>query len=269
MIRNITILAYLIVGTFLISCSDDDVKVDPTKGLFKVTEGEIADANVKLELWSEQEALVAGYNKIFFAVYDLDNNKRITDAHIHFNPVMDMGDMSHSTFTEDPEEEAVNKIFPASVAFIMPSGDMGTWTMEVHLHNHLNDLSGEIEFPITVESVSPAQSKSFVTEAEEKIFVTYYFPKGKKVGINDFEVIAFKKVTNDEFVAVEDLTIALEPEMPSMGHGSPNNVNPVHSTNGHYQGKVNFTMTGDWRLNLTLSRGETLLNELYFDVTLE
>ncbi|MDZ7648356.1 MAG: FixH family protein [Cytophagales bacterium] len=52
--------------------------------------------------------------------------------------------------------------------------------------------------------------------------------------------------------------------MPSMGHGSPNNVNPTHSSKGSYKGKVNFTMTGDWRLNLNISQGEAVLKDLLF-----
>jgi len=53
--------------------------------------------------------------------------------------------------------------------------------------------------------------------------------------------------------------------MPSMGHGSPNNVNPVLTKNGHYKGKVNFTMTGDWRINLELNKdGKT--TKTFFDL---
>jgi hypothetical protein len=70
-------------------------------------------------------------------------------------------------------------------------------------------------------------------------------------------------------VPVNDYSIVLTPEMPSMGHGSPNNVNPTFSSNGHYTGKVNYTMTGDWRLNLSLSQSGTLVKELYFDVVVE
>jgi hypothetical protein len=53
--------------------------------------------------------------------------------------------------------------------------------------------------------------------------------------------------------------------MPSMGHGSPNNINPLHIKNGHYKGKVNFTMTGDWRINLVLNKdGKT--SSTFFDL---
>ncbi len=51
--------------------------------------------------------------------------------------------------------------------------------------------------------------------------------------------------------------------MPSMGHGSPNNVNPVHRELGHYHGSVNFTMTGDWLVELDFVKGDSLFHVEY------
>ncbi|MNR44863.1 hypothetical protein D3C85_1636520 [compost metagenome] len=58
----------------------------------------------------------------------------------------------------------------------------------------------------------------------------------------------------------------MTPEMPSMGHGSPNNVEPVITKNGIYKGKVNFTMTGDWKINFVLAKGGQS-NVTFFDLT--
>jgi hypothetical protein len=54
--------------------------------------------------------------------------------------------------------------------------------------------------------------------------------------------------------------------MPTMNHGSPNNVNPVHKGNGHYKGKVNFTMTGLWRLHFTLKAGDAIAKADSLDI---
>jgi len=40
---------------------------------------------------------------------------------------------------------------------------------------------------------------------------------------------------------------------------SSNNQNPVLSANGHYVGKVNLTMTGDWKLDIDLLNGQTTI----------
>jgi hypothetical protein len=151
----------------------------------------------------------------------------------------------------------------------MPSSDMGAWKMEVRVHNHHKEKEGTATFDIIVANPPTTQIKSFVTGTGEKIFVSYNFPEEKKVGVNDFEVIAHRMVSGMEFVPIEDYTIQLEPEMPSMGHGSPNNVDPAYEADGRYVGKVNFTMTGDWRLNLLLNRADDAEQSLFFDVTLE
>ncbi len=53
-----------------------------------------------------------------------------------------------------------------------------------------------------------------------------------------------------------------------MGHGSPNNVNPVSTGKGHYKGKVNFTMTGEWKINVIVKKdGNIISKDLYFNTT--
>lgn len=73
------------------------------------------------------------------------------------------------------------------------------------------------------------------------------------------------------FPAIDGYTMTMTPEMPSMGHGSPNNVNPVSSGMGKYDGKVNFTMTGYWKVNFEFltESGETVKTGQYFDVTFQ
>lgn len=266
------IFIYLIITSFIFTltrCAEDEVKVDPTEGLVKLSDGYALGAAARLELWGSENYFV-GFNKITAVLYDSLSNQRITDAHILFSPEMSMmGGMKHACPVENPEEESVNEGFPGAVEFIMPTSDMGSWKLKVIVNNHLYNKSGSANFDIVVNNPTTAKVKSFVTEANEKIFIGYYFPDKMKVGVNTFEVTAYQMVSAYEFTPVENFTISLTPEMPSMGHGSPNNVDPVYSSGGHYKGKVNFTMTGDWRLNLLVSRNGSAMKELYFDVTLE
>ena len=64
---------------------------------------------------------------------------------------------------------------------------------------------------------------------------------------------------------LDDLTLEITPEMPTMGHGSPGNVNPTPQGNGHYLGTVNFTMAGPWTVTVVAKRGETVLGETVFE----
>ncbi len=265
-IKTILPLLYLLsASTLFYSCSENETKINPTAGLVKITEGYALGAGAKVELWAREE-LFAGYNQLYFVLYDSTTGNRIHDSHIHLNPVMNMHTMSHSCPVEEPESEAVNELFPSAIMFTMPSGDMGSWSLEVKIHNHLNGLFGKALLSINVKNTTSSRVTSFQTGTGAKYYLSYFFPEKMKVGVNDFEVIVYT-ITEGNFIPVENLTINFTPTMPSMDHGSPNNQDPQHFAKGHYKGKANFTMTGDWRLNLELiDENESVIGEKYFDI---
>ncbi len=242
---------------------------DPFAGLTKIAEGYAAGAAAKVQLWSKT-ALFTGYNNVFIAVLDSAKGTIVTDAHIHLTPMMDMGMMKHSAPYENPASTiAVNSLFPCQIVFIMSSMG-GSWSVDVEVHNHSTDKEGVASLAVTVADKTPAILKSTVAKNDSaKLFVSYLRPSSLKVGINDFEIAIHKKMAMMSFPFDSTYTVVITPEMPSMGHGSPNNVNPTHTAKGHYKGKVNFTMTGDWRINLDIYKnGAVVDTSLYFDVTL-
>jgi hypothetical protein len=57
--------------------------------------------------------------------------------------------------------------------------------------------------------------------------------------------------------------------MPSMGHGSSGNINPIHTSLGHYLGKVNFSMVGAWQIKVTLKKNAKLIDDkIIFNVNI-
>lgn len=266
---KIIFLLFVVTAIFTFqSCSNEEaVSPDPTAGLTFITGGYAAGAATKVELYAEQD-LFAGYNPLFIALFDSATHNRIGEAEIALHPLMSMATMSHSCPVENPEAKSVDHLFPAGILFTMPSGDMGTWTLEMTINNILKGSSGKATFNIVVQPTSPSQLISFVTDNGARYYLGYRFDRKINVGVNPFEVIAFTR-EGSEYLPAENLTIKLTPEMPSMDHGSPNNTDPVHIGAGHYSGSVNFTMTGEWRLNLELSDGATDLGVKYFDVTVQ
>ncbi|MBL7745082.1 MAG: FixH family protein [Chitinophagaceae bacterium] len=252
----------------LTACTKNDIpEPDPTQGLTKLTEGYAAGASAKVEVYMKGSQVNTGYTRFYIALYDSVSGKRMDESHIHLTPMMDMGSMQHSAPYENPSSEnAVNHLFSCSVVFIMPSTS-GTWTLKVQVHNHLNGKEGSLTIPITVTDPVKATTKSFISLNDGgKYFVSLIEPSSPKVGINDMEIAIYKKKTMMEFPADSSLSVTLTPEMPTMGHGSPNNINPVHIGNGHYKGKVNFTMTGLWRLNLDFAADTAVADStFYFD----
>ncbi len=262
------IIALLSV-VLITSCSKDSAEPDPSMGYIQLASGFAAGTSTHVEVYATDSAFT-GYNKLYILLKDSVTGKPVDNAAVLLNPMMAMMSMSHSSPKENPVSNiAVNHFFPCSVSFIMPS-TAGTWTLGVQIQNLENGKSGTASFTINVKDPFYAKMFSFKSLADNSTtyFVGYAEPSKPIVGINDLELVIYKKESMMLFPADSSLSVMVTPEMPTMNHGSPNNVDPVHVINGHYKGKVNFTMTGLWRLNLKLKSGTTVVDSThYIDLT--
>ena len=265
------------ISVSLFSCenTNDENAIDPLDGLTKLKEGYALGASAKVEIWGKKNFFV-GYNNLAVVVYDsLNPKEKITDAHIQFLPLMTLGmgamAIQHACPVENPDETAIDDVFPGALAFIMPTTTSGTWKLGVAVHNHKNDKDGVANFDISVDNPTTSALSVFTALAPDnnKLVLSIIEPSKPKVGINDIEFTLHRKVSMMDWPADDSYTIEITPEMPSMGHGSPNNINPVSSGNGHYKGKVNFTMTGEWKINVLVKKdGNTISKDVYFNLTL-
>ena len=270
-------LTYILAASFMLfSCTKDNEEtvIDPLAGLIKLKEGYALGASAKVEIWGKKNFFV-GYNNLVVVLFDsLNLKEKITDAHIHFIPVMNMkmGMMTkqHACPVENPDEATVNNVFSGAVAFIMATETDGSWKLGVAIHNHKYDKEGEAEFDITVDNPATSILSVFTSQSADssKLVLSLIQPTAPKIGMNDIEFTIHKKADMMNFPADDSYTIEIAPEMPSMGHGSPNNVNPANTGNGHYIGKVNFTMTGEWKVNVLVKKdGNTVSKNAYFNIT--
>ena len=85
----IKLLPILLLVTGISACSDDESTFNPTEGLTRIGDAYALGAGTKVELWAKED-LFAGYNNVFVALYDSVGGERITQAHVHFDPVMTM-----------------------------------------------------------------------------------------------------------------------------------------------------------------------------------
>ncbi len=253
-------------------CSDSDNTQapnnnNPTLQLSKIDSGFATGSSSIVALYSES-SLKTGYNKIYAAVYDSATGAAITDAHVSITPMMDMGTMIHSAPKEDPTEDIVEgKWFKGAVVFIMPSNSTQFWEMHVHVHNHTAPgmPSGEVMFSGLSVADNSTKYKTLQASDGSRLYLSYIEPSKPIVGINDLEFTVHKRTDMMNFPPDESFTTTIYPWMPSMGHGSPNNVDPVASGQGHYKGKVNFTMTGDWQIKVYLQKNG-VTDSTYFDL---
>jgi len=212
-------------------------------------------------------ALQTGYHRLYISLSDSATGAAVNEAQVSVMPLMNMGTMTHAAPFENPASTtAVDQYFPAAVVFTMP-GSSSQWSVQVTV---LKDgVPAVMSFPVNVDPYSPERVRSFVSAADgASYFVALLQPKKPIVGVNDLELAVYKKQSMMSFPADSSLTISNTPEMPSMGHGSPGNIDPVHTGRGHYKGKVNFTMTGLWRLNLGFTAPEGPADSTtYFEIS--
>lgn len=266
--KNLILLSVFILAGILTSCTKDDTGVSPTIpiSIQKIKLAEGFSVGTKIELYAD-DTLRTGYNRLYIRVLDSATNAVVRDAHLSIHPEMDMGSMKHSCPTEQtPSAVITGDLFPAATIFTMAGSNMNKWSITIEFHNHISDRESEITFPISV--VSGSFPPKIFMGSDGKAMILSMLPVAKPiVGMNDVEFAVFTSAS-DVFTPVDDLTMTITPEMPSMGHGSPNNVNPTAKGNGHYTGKVNFIMTGEWKITLDLLRSGTTIGKQFFMITL-
>ncbi|RFC55396.1 FixH family protein [Brumimicrobium aurantiacum] len=264
------IFLFSLMSSFLfVSCKKDEEKntsEDSSNGgstpaeQYKLIDSENAANDLIIELYADSEMIEVGYTPIYVKVKDL-NGDAVSNATVELMPMMDMGMMQHSSPLEQPNYNSTSKYYEGMVIFTMPSG-MNSWTLDVMANGE------SVTFDIEVND-SPANTKyvgSYTGTDGESYIVSLVKPNDWAVGMNDVSFMVHKNESMMSYVPMDNFTMEMGPQMTSMGHGSPNNISPSNQGNGYYQGEVNFTMTGDWRLNLDLVESNDTIVSANIDI---
>jgi len=263
------IIASLLIPV-IFSCEKNDDPENNNPELVLITSAITDGQTFEVSLYA-RDTLFEGYNPLYVSVKKDPSVTQITEATLTFGPLMDMIDMVHAAPFENPGSTAnEDGLFEGAVVFIMPSSGMMGWTLDINVRTLDQDETAILEIPI-VKSLDEPRKINVISQLDEtKYFVSLLRPLEPEVGINDCEFTVHYKESMMSFPPAEDLVIEIEPEMPSMEHGSPNNEHPVHVSNGHYTGKVNFTMTGWWRIHLDIMKdGSMVTDDAFMDITLQ
>jgi hypothetical protein len=254
-----TIITGILFITAACSVMNNDDLIQPPD-LYKL--GEFTDNGLTVEAWADQP-LAVGYNNLYFEVHE--DGVRFERAHIYLTTMMHMEAHSHASPFDEPghHRDEMHHLYKAWAIFTMPSGMMGSWELQITVHDE--EHSGfEAAGIIEVDVEESNRVKTFMTEDESRYVLTLVEPADPETGLNDLKVALHKRESMRNFPPVLNAGFEFEPWMPSMDHGSGNNVAPVHDNNGFYSGQVNFNMTGDWelRFNITLD-GEDLGDHIF------
>ena len=259
------IMGALMSALVFTSCKKEEVEPTIDEGVAPIvaTQVEIAtattSANETVTLYADEATLTTGFTNMYVKITDASGIE-ITDATVDFAPLMTMTSMSHACPIEQPIYNSTIGKYKGALVFIM-SSIAGTWTLDVNVNGN------PASFTLTVADAPTKVVGSYVGTDGGTYFVSLLRPVTWEVGMNDIEFLIHKQTSMMSFPAVDDFTIVMTPEMVSMGHGSPNNVDPIFIANGHYNGDVNYTMTGDWRLHLQLlQNGVEIQADAFLDI---
>lgn len=182
----------------------------------------------------------------------------VDDIDFNVNIIMDMGEMTHSS----PNYEIVKEgdYFRKDLVFIMPSNDSQKWIMTVTL---MNDESLTNSYTFDVQQSERLQTFMY---NEQMHFVSLTNLNSPIVGMNDIGISLHKRESMMSWPNVDNVNLEIEPWMPGMDHGSPNNVNPVFIEKGLYSGKVNFTMTGEWTVTVSIIENGNQIGQVVFPI---
>ncbi|MDH5602966.1 MAG: FixH family protein [Cyclobacteriaceae bacterium] len=259
------ILLFSTAVLLMSGCGEKEV-IEPEVLLTEIATGTSTDNEYTIKILADT-LLFVGYNNIYAEITNA-SGEPVTEGAVEIIPTMHMTDMTHGCPVEYPDDRTpVDGRYLFHVVFVMPGMDANNyWDLGFKITN----TNGSVhETTIKVDVVQPerVRLRSFVSEADQttRYFVTLIEPKGPTVGSNDLEVGVYKKMSMMSWPAVESVSFDMETWMPSMDHGSPNNVAPVHTGKGHYKGKVNFTMTGDWEIRLSMKENNVVCGNPVFE----
>ena len=245
----------------------------------------VVDGKYNVFAYTKTGALHTGYNDIYFVATKQSTGNYIKNFDVtNLTPLMHMVkmDMYHSTPVGGAAESfngAYLAVKRTWVSLVMNTSDAGSWALSYDALV-LGKTGGIEKQDVVVNALPDGQAwlKSFKV-GDDTYYLSLVNPNEWKTGTNGIRAYVSKKsakVTTPYTLASDIFTIDIDPRMPDMGnHTSPDNTALVKQTDGSYQGTINLTMTGLWRIHLTVKdsdgnivAGGEELSTLYWDVTI-
>lgn len=253
-----------LIAIFMVSCSkDDDItpnNINEIENLQLIKS--FSQDGYTLELFNKTGKLQVGYNKLTLRLKDADG-KYVQNATIDWMPMMtmNMGGMTHqhsSPYSEISKVSGKQTLYQGYIVFIMASDEPNNY-WDLHINLSVDGQNISIEDKVNVISTESQYNKVYTSGMgtdDENYMLALVEPENPIIGTNDIVVALFKKGDNHDFPIVNNYKIKVDPRMPGMGnHSAPGNVDMTQGNDGFYHGKVGFSMSGYWKINLILEDG--------------
>ena len=230
-----------------------------------------------------------GYNDIYFVATKKTSGNYIKKFDITgITPLMLMSQMNmkHSTPVSSTVESFNDNYLAVKhgwLSLVMATSEKGSWSLSYDAdilgkHGKLDEAT------VDVNALPSGQVwlKSFKV-SDKTYYISLVNPADLQTGKNELHTYVSVKsqtATVPYTLASEQFIVEIDPRMPDMGnHTSPDNTSLTLQDDGSYKGIINLTMTGLWRIHLTVrdlqgnvvAGGDDLkdgFSSLYFDVTI-
>lgn len=236
----------------------------------------LTSGNYKISIEALNGTFYKGYNELHIKIINTQNNQELTAAGLTFLPIISNADGSKSSCPHEYNVayDAVNKYYSGYSVFIGESTTTASW--KLYISFTADNQKYEINKDVTVEKQSNKNLNmtAFAGSDGEQYVIALISPQKPTVSENQLVAGVYKynkptapagtfpDPTQFSYSEVVGYTLKLDPRMPepSMGnHSSPNNKDLTQGDDGLYHGVVNYTMTGNWTLNLIMMNKNGLI----------
>jgi uncharacterized ubiquitin-like protein YukD len=236
----------------------------------------VTSGNYKISIEALNGTFYKGYNEFHLKIVNTQTNQNVSTSEVTFLPILNNADGSKTSCPHEYKVayDAVNKYFGGYSVFTNESTASGSWKLYVSFT--ADNQKYEVNKDISVEKQvnKNLNMTSFTGKDNEQYVIALVSPQKPTVAENPLTagIYKYNKPSNTagtfpdptqfSYSEVSGYTLKLDPRMPepSMGnHSSPNNKDLTQQNDGLYHGVVNYTMTGNWTLNLIMMNQNGLI----------
>lgn len=266
--KNFKYIGLLFMLILTVACKKEKITPDPETPTEQFKDKltlvqTISNDTQKIDIYTTNGKLIQGYNKVYFQLKNNDGSL-VKNATITWSPLMHMTSMNHagpkSTISVAAESA---DFYEGYLVFQMAGNTTEYW--DLTFNYSINGTDYSMVGKLDVIAAAKRRVLSFTGTDNVKYVLAMVEPSTPIVGSNAMKALLFKMENMMSFPMVDGYSVNIDPRMPSMGnHSSPNNVDLVQTSAGNtYDGTVNFTMSGYWKINLMVKNasGDTLKGE--------
>jgi hypothetical protein len=167
-----------------------------------------------------------------------------------------------------PTYSSSTSMYIGGCVFTMASSSsMGLWDITVSVTNPTTGKMGNADFMVNVNNAKYNLTTTVTGSDGQTYTISLVEPSKPHEGMNTLQLMVDEQMMvmnmtgmSMSYAPVNTFTVALTPSMAAMGNMSSNSdVAPVFSAYGNYVGKVNLPMPGEWKLNINLMDGQTMV----------